>query len=811
MSFTKTSEGRVFFKNPDNDDHPATTPITEKPAPSSAKKKTGSVMPRDNTQMQVLMLLKSLNTKLKSSKETQDSLQKDIAAYKKTIKRLEKSAADQESNYIDLEQKISKKQSETSKRGTRVEQQLKKTVEQISEAKSLLSSLEEKASGYDSSIDDIKAVSKKQTSVLSTLKQEVTDQKRRNSKISEKQKSLEKTQADQSEKMVANVAAYVDLTKRVSEAEARHEALDNKIEEARSDYLKLDRKIDKTIEDRNRILRKVERIEQAVLETRDALNAKAMVLLTDQGAVAGVHMPQVGEETLQTDPMALNRRLQEEALMPWWRRPIRIQATSLAPIIIIVLLVGWIAGDVWSTKPQLQSRTINDAPTVSLNLQEDEGRSSLYSDRAYAPPPPVSSNDVAAYDLPDARDVRNDIPAPSGTSERYAEDRIIEDMSQTSSPGYVETSEDHGIKIHKGYSDPAEIERTSADNSGQSSSQDAYVLDLDNPQEVEQAFSNNQDELAAQLNAIEPGRQEYIPAPKPVSAPQIIPQKKNPENTAYTAALKKKISPDSSLNDIAKKIENQAFDGIPEAQHDMGALYVSGHGQVEKNMDRAVFWFTEASQNGVANAKYNLGVLYHQGIGVDQDITHAMKLYESAAQMKHPEAQYNLGIASIEGIGVPYNPKKAASYFEQAADQGIVEAAYNLGLIYENGLLGQPQPEDALTWYKFASDSGSIEAQSALEQLAHSLGIEVNDVKRIVDRVQASSSASRGSDNQYVISEIQNELMRRGLYPGPVDGMIGPMTRTAIENFQKAAALDITGEPSKELLNYLQATSSFIQ
>jgi len=163
---------------------------------------------------------------------------------------------------------------------------------------------------------------------------------------------------------------------------------------------------------------------------------------------------------------------------------------------------------------------------------------------------------------------------------------------------------------------------------------------------------------------------------------------------------------------------------------------------------------------------------------------------------------------------VPYNPKNAAYYFEKAADQGVTEAAYNLGLIYENGLLGQPQPEEALTWYKIASDAGSPEAQSALEQLANSLGIRVEDVKRIVDKVRSSSktaSAQSVQNASYLVSEIQGELMRRGLYPGPVDGMVGPMTKSAIQTFQQAANLNVTGQPSNELLNYLRSTSQYVQ
>ena len=67
MGFKRTSEGRVFFKNADNDDLPllnTSTPIKD------------PVMPSDNMQMQMLMLLKSLNSKLKETKKDNSSIKK---------------------------------------------------------------------------------------------------------------------------------------------------------------------------------------------------------------------------------------------------------------------------------------------------------------------------------------------------------------------------------------------------------------------------------------------------------------------------------------------------------------------------------------------------------------------------------------------------------------------------------------------------------------------------------------------------------------------------------------------------------------
>ena len=138
----------------------------------------------------------------------------------------------------------------------------------------------------------------------------------------------------------------------------------------------------------------------------------------------------------------------------------------------------------------------------------------------------------------------------------------------------------------------------------------------------------------------------------------------------------------------------------------------------------------------------------------------AVKWYEKAALKGLAEAQYNLGIANLEGVGMSYDAEKAAFYFENAARQGVVEAAYNLGLIYENGLLlGRAEPGKALSWYKYAAEQGSPEARSALNQLASSLGISVEDVNSIVDTVRNSNTAS-GASSANLVSDIQTELLR---------------------------------------------------
>jgi peptidoglycan hydrolase-like protein with peptidoglycan-binding domain len=51
-----------------------------------------------------------------------------------------------------------------------------------------------------------------------------------------------------------------------------------------------------------------------------------------------------------------------------------------------------------------------------------------------------------------------------------------------------------------------------------------------------------------------------------------------------------------------------------------------------------------------------------------------------------------------------------------------------------------------------------------------------------------------------IIGDIQRELVRRGYYDGVVDGLYGPKTDAAIRDFEQAAGLKPSTEPSEALL-----------
>src|ERR1017187_2343134 len=84
-----------------------------------------------------------------------------------------------------------------------------------------------------------------------------------------------------------------------------------------------------------------------------------------------------------------------------------------------------------------------------------------------------------------------------------------------------------------------------------------------------------------------------------------------------------------------------AEQGNVVAQYDLGQMYRQGNG-VQQNDAEAVKWYLLAAGKGDTDAQYNLGQMYRQGIGVAQDNAEAAKWYRLAAKQGYPNAQAKL-------------------------------------------------------------------------------------------------------------------------------------------------------------------------
>ena len=135
--------------------------------------------------------------------------------------------------------------------------------------------------------------------------------------------------------------------------------------------------------------------------------------------------------------------------------------------------------------------------------------------------------------------------------------------------------------------------------------------------------------------------------------------------------------------DITNLIDD-AKNGNPRAQYNLGVCYHSGRDGIEQDYEQAAMWYQKAAEQGHVRASFYLGVLYQNGKGAEQNYKKATELFMSAAESGYDKAQINLGIFYVKGIGVPKDYGKAEFWFQKAADQGNEKAVGWLKFLAES-------------------------------------------------------------------------------------------------------------------------------
>ena len=110
--------------------------------------------------------------------------------------------------------------------------------------------------------------------------------------------------------------------------------------------------------------------------------------------------------------------------------------------------------------------------------------------------------------------------------------------------------------------------------------------------------------------------------------------------------------------------------GNPSAQVYIGLMYNQGH-SVNQDDSEAAKWYTLASDQGYAPAKWRLAVLYHHGSGLPQNYQKSAELYDYVARKGDFYAQKMLGVIFSQGLGVQKDNIIAHLWFHISAENGL--------------------------------------------------------------------------------------------------------------------------------------------
>jgi len=151
--------------------------------------------------------------------------------------------------------------------------------------------------------------------------------------------------------------------------------------------------------------------------------------------------------------------------------------------------------------------------------------------------------------------------------------------------------------------------------------------------------------------------------------------------------------------------------GEPNAMEQFGEIYRFGRNNATVNYKEALKWFTKAADLGQAEAMYYLGVMYSLGEGVEENGEKAFQWFKKASEENNVDALECLGDYYLNGSIVQQDYAEAFNCFMIAAENNSSYASFKIATMFDNGT-GMPKSHnDAIKWYLRAAELGNPEAQ----------------------------------------------------------------------------------------------------
>jgi TPR repeat protein len=177
-------------------------------------------------------------------------------------------------------------------------------------------------------------------------------------------------------------------------------------------------------------------------------------------------------------------------------------------------------------------------------------------------------------------------------------------------------------------------------------------------------------------------------------------------------------------------LRKAALAGEPNAQALLGATFLRGYGRrlVRPDYREAEKWLLAASEQGVAQAQYDLSRLYFKKDADEQGLPWLRK----AADRGHPSAHRLLSIMYREGRGVPRNEAESIRLLRRAAELGDPAAQNEYGVALRDGSRVGSDARQSFQWFEKAAWSGYIGAQFNLAlAYLHGTGVEQDRVRGV--------------------------------------------------------------------------------
>ncbi len=167
----------------------------------------------------------------------------------------------------------------------------------------------------------------------------------------------------------------------------------------------------------------------------------------------------------------------------------------------------------------------------------------------------------------------------------------------------------------------------------------------------------------------------------------------------------------------------EARAGDPEAQYEVGIMYLKGQG-TRPDRDAAIKWLRAAAAEGVEQARERLHRM------AENERRFARRLEK--AQAGDADARYDVALMLIKGKGVAVDRARARKWLEQAVAQGYSKAASRLGILYYKGEAGRPDYARARKLFESVAADNVLAQYYLGEMYATGKGVK-QDARKAID------------------------------------------------------------------------------
>jgi localization factor PodJL len=197
-----------------------------------------------------------------------------------------------------------------------------------------------------------------------------------------------------------------------------------------------------------------------------------------------------------------------------------------------------------------------------------------------------------------------------------------------------------------------------------------------------------------------------------------------------------------------EELKTLAESGDAQAQYDLGSRYVDGL-SVARDAKLATQWLEKAAAQGLAPAQYRLGSLYRDGKGLRNDSKLAQAWFKRSAEQGNARAMHNLAVVLAEGVSGTPDYSGAAEWFQKGAEHGIKDSQFNVAILFARGLGVSQDLVQSYKWFAISAGLGDEDAARKRDEVGAKLTPEkLIEAKALAHEYKPKALDARVNDIQ---------------------------------------------------------------